>query len=43
MRSRFHLMLAAFLYIGGALGMEMVGSYITSVADLEVWLRAHGQ
>jgi hypothetical protein len=27
-RSRFHFMLAAFLYIGGALGMEMVGSYI---------------
>lgn len=31
-QTRFHFILAAFLYIGGALGMEMVGSYWT---DLE--------
>ncbi len=31
-RTRFHFILAAILYIGGALGMEMVGSYWT---DLE--------
>jgi hypothetical protein len=31
-QTRFHFILAAILYIGGALGMEMVGSYWT---DLE--------
>jgi predicted permease len=31
-RSRYHFTLAAMLYIGGALGMEMVGSYY---AELE--------
>jgi hypothetical protein len=31
-QTRFHFILAAILYIGGALGMEMIGSYWT---DLE--------
>ncbi|MGK7876037.1 MAG: hypothetical protein AB4426_22875 [Xenococcaceae cyanobacterium] len=30
-RSRYHFILAAMLYVGGALGMEMVGGYYTGL------------